>query len=168
VNNPVYLVITIMLVIGGYQQARQHERKHGYIPWNLPAWTWSILWGLGLLIGAILWVIATRTTKSPLLSGVEVQGGPGGPSAALPQHPRAQFGIIGTQDTMNPALEPQRPRSANEDFFAATVTPALAETRPSAAAAPPQATPPAGWYGDPQGSGHRYWSGTAWTEHTAP
>lgn len=31
--------------------------------------------------------------------------------------------------------------------------------------APP---PPAGWYPDPHGSGHRYWDGSAWTEQTAP
>lgn len=28
--------------------------------------------------------------------------------------------------------------------------------------------PPAGWYQDPQGAGHRYWDGTQWTEHRAP
>jgi hypothetical protein len=27
---------------------------------------------------------------------------------------------------------------------------------------------PAGWYQDPQGTGQRYWDGTAWTEHVAP
>jgi len=30
------------------------------------------------------------------------------------------------------------------------------------------ATVAAGWYASPEGSGQRYWDGSAWTDHTAP
>ena len=69
-NGTVWIVITVMLLIGGYQKARQHEREHGYIPWGLPAWAWSLLWGLGLIIGAVLWVAATRFSKPPLAASM--------------------------------------------------------------------------------------------------
>lgn len=29
-----------------------------------------------------------------------------------------------------------------------------------------QQSPPPGWYADPQGSGQRWWDGSAWTQHT--
>lgn len=34
--------------------------------------------------------------------------------------------------------------------------------------APQQGPTPPDWYGDPLGSGLRYWDGSAWTEHVAP
>lgn len=30
---------------------------------------------------------------------------------------------------------------------------------------PPQPRTPPGWYANPHGDGHRWWNGTAWTEH---
>ncbi len=78
------LCFMVVLAIGGYQLARNHESEHGYVPWNLPRWAWSILWALGLLPGAILWVIATRTGKRPLAPTLATTQSPpvGGPFGA--------------------------------------------------------------------------------------
>jgi hypothetical protein len=151
-----WIVITVILVICGYRTASQYERQHGYSPWDLPAWAWGMLWGLGLLIGGLLWLYATRATKPIPASRT---AGVRSPSTA----PRPLSSSPGR------AVAPASPGAA-----LATV-PHLSETRHERgrvltesdkqwlATMPPADHAPA-WLADPLGQAdQRFWNGTYWT-----
>jgi len=169
VNGTVWIVITVMLLIGGYQKARQHEREHGHIPWDLPAWAWSLLWGLGLIIGAVLWVAATRFSKPPLAASMHTPSFAGLPPtgyapAGLPQFGAptgggAPAGYFVPQGLETP--DGSQPRSGGAASTPGTpgATAVSADSLPAA---------PAGWYPNPAAAGQRWWDGSQWTEHTAP
>jgi hypothetical protein len=46
-----------------YRASISYQRKHGYTPWRLPSWAWGLIGFLSLLLWAILYLIASKTTK---------------------------------------------------------------------------------------------------------
>ena len=169
-NGTVWIVITFMLLIGGYQKARQHEREHGYIPWGLPAWAWSLLWGLGLIIGAVLWVVATRLGKPPLAATpTQAPSFAGLPPSGYAPAGLPRFGAAPTGVGVPPGyFVPQgleTPGSSQPQIGGPTST----QATPAAgvASAPSLPVAPAGWYPNPGAAGQRWWDGSQWTEHTA-
>jgi len=57
----IWLIVLVMMIIGGWQKARNYEKANGRTPWNMSPPAWGLLWGFcGLLIGYILWQRAVR------------------------------------------------------------------------------------------------------------
>lgn len=74
----------LALVFGylGYREAAQFAGKHGRTPWDLPAWVWGVLTAGSFVIGAILLLVARRTT-SPIAGA----GPAGGQPVTVPPQP---------------------------------------------------------------------------------
>jgi drug/metabolite transporter (DMT)-like permease len=59
-----WLVGGVLVAVVAYREAVNFAKQNGRTPWDMPPWAWALVAGvLGLLLGAILLVIARRTTK---------------------------------------------------------------------------------------------------------
>ena len=48
----------ILFAILGFLEARRFGRQYGRTPWGWSPWTWGVICGLSLLVGAILLAVA--------------------------------------------------------------------------------------------------------------
>jgi len=149
------IVVTIVLVICGYRTASQYERHHGYSPWDLPAWAWGMIWGLGLIIGGPLWLYATRATKPLPASRVGARSlstGTRQPSSS-PGHGVAPTSAHAALATIPPLSETRYERGR-----------VLTESDKQRLAAMPPIDQAPAWLADPLGQAdQRFWNGTYWT-----
>jgi hypothetical protein len=57
------LILGAVFGLCGYRSSVGYQRKHGYTPWRLPSWAWGLIGFLSLLLCAVLFLIASKTTK---------------------------------------------------------------------------------------------------------
>ena len=150
----------------------------------------GILWGLVALIASIsskgnrrlgdmmggTYVVHKEAVGQTIaVNGVLVgtPGGPGWPSSS-PLMTRDAFGnpVPWTPEPgggpTTPAVPVPRPAHSSMTPAAASPPPAAAPVQPPAPVQPAVPQAPADWYPDPSGKKRlRYWSGSAWTDHTA-
>jgi Protein of unknown function (DUF2510) len=57
------LVIGVVVAIVAYRSSERYKDAHHVTPWRIPSWGWAVIGFLSLLLCAILFAIARRTTK---------------------------------------------------------------------------------------------------------
>lgn len=147
------LVLSLVWAGIGYVLSERSRRSKGRTPWGLPSLLWALFWFLSLILGVVLYFIASATdarrarraaTQSHLATPAMQHWSAG---SAFPAYPRPAnspgYQVPGSQPPIQqtPAREApvQQPQGAGQ------------------AAAP-------AWHPDPSGRFHyRWWDGDQWT-----
>jgi amino acid transporter len=58
-----FLLIALVFGFAAYRSSEAFNKKRGTTPWRLPSWAWAMIGFLSLLLCAVLFLIASRTTK---------------------------------------------------------------------------------------------------------
>lgn len=59
----IYLGIGLVVAFVAYRSSETYKRQHNVTPWHLPSLVWALIGFLSLLLCAILFLIARKTTK---------------------------------------------------------------------------------------------------------
>ena len=59
----VALVIGAVVALVAYRSSEKYKDAHRVTPWRIPSWGWAVIGFISLLLCAILFAIARRTTK---------------------------------------------------------------------------------------------------------
>jgi hypothetical protein len=111
----------------GYWLSERYRRNWGRSPWGLPSLLWAFIFFLSLLVGAILFLIAQRTTRSttavtpgqsppwypPAAPGY---GGYPPPSGAYPPPPGPYPGVPAGEQVPPAVGQPSPPRGVRPDL----------------------------------------------------
>ncbi|HEX3794521.1 MAG TPA: DUF2510 domain-containing protein [Acidimicrobiales bacterium] len=63
-----FLILAVVFGFCAYRASESFKMKRRVTPWGLPSWVWGIIGFLSLLLWAILFLIARKTTKDPVLN----------------------------------------------------------------------------------------------------
>jgi F0F1-type ATP synthase assembly protein I len=58
-----FLVVGLVVGFVAYRSSETYKRQHQVTPWHIPSLVWGLIGFLSLLLCAVLFLIARRTTK---------------------------------------------------------------------------------------------------------
>jgi hypothetical protein len=70
----IYLAIGLVIGFIAYRSSERYKRDHGVTPWRIPSLVWGLIGFISLILCAILFVIAARTTKQVDNTGFRTNG----------------------------------------------------------------------------------------------
>lgn len=92
--------VVALLAVAGYRRARWFRGRYGRTPWGWPPIVWALVFGLSLLLGALLLVIAERSGRcARVLPGPAAAPAPQGASHGGAAQPSAHFAWMASQET---------------------------------------------------------------------
>lgn len=162
------LALSVVWAVIGYVLSERSLRSKGRTPWGLPSLLWAFFWFLSLILGLVLYFIASAT-DARRAQRIAMQSHQGAPAArhwsagsAFPAYPRPA-NSPGYQTPGRPV--PGRQIPGQQPPIQQTAAPE-APIHPDAPIQQPatgQVSPPA-WHPDPSGRFHyRWWDGNHWT-----
>jgi len=156
-------VFGVIFGVLSFVRTQRFRQRTGVNPWHIPPVVWVVGSFFIAIFGTVLSVIACATTKVPGAPGggsLGYGGGFGTPGYGPRRSGPRGYGTSGPVPTSggNPGPVPTYGAGLGD----AAVMASFPGPLPGATAAGP------GWHPDPVGRHqHRYWDGTAWTEHVA-
>jgi drug/metabolite transporter (DMT)-like permease len=69
----IYLAIGLVVAFVAFRSSETYKREHNVTPWHLPSLVWALIGFLSLLLCAILFLIARKTTKPAVSSVMQPQ-----------------------------------------------------------------------------------------------